>query len=58
MRDLEVGTLEENGSFAPRLSAASAAMISDVAMVADAHGTLWLAWADASGSWLERLACR
>ncbi len=58
VRNLEVGTLEENGSFAPRDIVTSAAMISDVAMVADAHGTLWLAWADASGSWLERLACR
>jgi hypothetical protein len=30
---------------------------SDVTLVAGAGGDLWLAWVDASGSWLDRLAC-
>ena len=30
----------------------------DVSLALGAHGDLWLAWVDASGSWVERLACR
>jgi hypothetical protein len=32
--------------------------MSDVALAADAHGALWVAWVDAAGSWLERVLCR
>jgi hypothetical protein len=57
-RVLELGTLGTDGAFAARDVLASAARMTDVALVADAHGTLWVAWVEGSGSWLERLVCR
>jgi hypothetical protein len=56
--ELELGALQDDGTFLARDIVATSAVISDVALVDDARGGLWLGWADASGSWLERLACR
>ena len=38
----------------PRDVPPTAASPRDVALAADAHGALWVAWVDAGGSWLER----
>jgi hypothetical protein len=57
-RVLEMGTLATDGAFAAQEVVASAAKMTDVALAADAHGTLWVAWVDGAGSWLERLVCR
>jgi len=57
-RVLEVGLIAPDGAFAARDVVASSSKMTDVALAADAHGTLWVAWVDAAGSWLERVACR
>jgi hypothetical protein len=57
-RVLEMGTITLEGAFAVRDIVASSGKMTDVALVADAQGALWVAWLDASGSWLERMACR
>lgn len=57
-RELELGALQDDGTFLARDIVATSAAISDVALVEDTESSLWLGWADASGSWLERLACR
>jgi hypothetical protein len=55
---LEVGDLTADGVFAPRAVVPTADTPSDVSLVLDGHGALWLGWVDAAGSWLERLICR
>ncbi|HEY5146387.1 MAG TPA: hypothetical protein VII82_06455, partial [Polyangiaceae bacterium] len=57
-RVLEVGDLSADGIFTPRAVVPTADTPSDVSLVLDGHGTLWLGWVDAAGSWLERLICR
>jgi hypothetical protein len=57
-RVLEMGLITPEGAFAARDVVASSGKMTDVALAADAHGTLWVTWVDAAGSWLERLACR
>ncbi len=56
-RDLELGELTTDGSFVAKQIVASAAGATEVALAADGRGALWVAWADASGTWLERLGC-
>jgi hypothetical protein len=58
LRVLELGLLQDDGTFLPRDIVATSALMSDVALVGDARGAMWIAWTDASDSWLERLACR
>jgi hypothetical protein len=55
--ELELGELFGDGIFAARDVVPTRGHISDVAMAFDLRGGLWVAWADASGSWLERLQC-
>jgi hypothetical protein len=55
---LELGALATDGYFAPRALIPTGGAPADLALVLDGQGALWLAWVDASGSWLERLACR
>jgi hypothetical protein len=57
-RVLELGEVREGGVFEPLELVATNASPNDVALVADGHGGLWLAWVDAAGSWVERLTCR
>ena len=57
-RVLEMGAITPEGAFAARDIVASSSKMSDVALAADAHGALWVAWVDAAGSWLERVLCR
>jgi hypothetical protein len=56
--ELELGELSNEGVFAARDVVATRGHISDVAMASDPRGGLWIAWADSSGSWLERMQCR
>ena len=57
-RVLELGTIAPGGAFAPRDILTAASKLTDVALAADRHGALWVAWVDAGGSWLERVVCR
>jgi hypothetical protein len=57
-RVLEVGDVNDEGSFVGRDTLTVAGTPSHVAIVVDGRGGLWLTWVDASGSWLERLACK
>jgi len=56
-RLLEVGELATDGSFAGKHIVAGADGATDVALASDSRGALWIAWLDASGSWVERLGC-
>jgi hypothetical protein len=55
---LELGEVGADGSFTPRDIIPTADLPNDVSLALGPHGDLWLAWVDASGSWVERLACR
>jgi hypothetical protein len=57
-RILELGQVDAEGSFTPRDVVPTGERPSDVSLAFGPHGELWLAWVDASGSWVERLACR
>jgi hypothetical protein len=57
-RVLELGEVAGDGAFVPHDLVPTTGAASDVALAADAHGALWLAWVDTGGGWLERLACR
>jgi hypothetical protein len=56
-RVLELGEIDADGSFTPRDVVPTAERPNDVTLAVGPHGDLWLAWVDASGSWVERLAC-
>lgn len=56
-RLLEVGELETDGSFVAKHIVAGADGATDVVLASDSRGALWIAWLDASGSWVERLGC-
>jgi hypothetical protein len=51
---LELGTLAANGRFEPQCQVAEGSTFADLAIAVDRRGALWLAYTDASGSWLER----
>jgi hypothetical protein len=55
---LEVGDVNDEGSFVGRDTVTVAGTPTYVAIAVDGRGGLWLTWVDASGSWLERLACK
>jgi hypothetical protein len=57
-RALELGEITPRGDFASYEIVPTGAGPNDVALAADDHGALWLAWVDGAGSWIERLACR
>jgi hypothetical protein len=57
-RTLELGEINAAGAFVPYEEIPTGNLPSDVALASDDRATLWLAWVDSSGSWLERLACR
>jgi hypothetical protein len=56
-RLLELGQVGADGAFAARDVVPTSGDPTDVALVVDTLGTLWLAWCDAGGSWLERISC-
>jgi hypothetical protein len=57
-RVVEVGVVAADGTFGARHVVPASGKPTDVSLTADAHGGLWLAWLDASGSWVERIACK
>ena len=57
-RVLELGEVATDGTFTARDIVPTADSPSDLSLAVGSHGDLWLAWVDASGSWVERLACR
>jgi hypothetical protein len=57
-RVLEVGSVGAAGAFSPRDVLVTAAKLTDVTLVADREGALWVAWVDGAGSWVERVVCR
>jgi hypothetical protein len=56
-RMLELGEIVPSGAFLPGDIVPTTGKPSDVSLVGDGVGSLWLAWVDSSGSWLERLVC-
>ncbi len=57
-RVLELGDVGADGAFVAHDTVATADSPSELSLAVGPHGDLWLAWLDASGSWVERLACR
>jgi len=57
-RVLEIGEVDDDGSLASRDAVAVSGNPTHTAIAVDGHGGLWIAWADGSGSWLERMACK
>ena len=58
-RVLEIGEATPEGAFVVRHAVAgTSGAPRDVALVVDVRGTLWVAWLDSAGSWVERIACR
>ncbi len=56
-RGIEVGKLDDRGTFTPHGLLSTTGRVSSVALAADAAGTLWIYYTDAAGSWLERRVC-
>jgi hypothetical protein len=58
-RVLELGTLSAEGAFEARdVLPDASGKTTDVALLADPLGGVWVAWVDGTGSWLERVVCR
>lgn len=56
-RAVELGRLDEEGTFASYGLVSTTGRVANVAVAADAMGTLWIYYTDATGSWLERRIC-
>jgi hypothetical protein len=56
-RVLDVGQVGPDGAIAVRQTVRTSGNPADIALAVDPFGALWLAWVDAEGSWIERLAC-
>jgi hypothetical protein len=57
-RALELGEVRDGAGFVASDVLPTAATPSDVSLAVDSRGALWVAWMDAAGSWVERVACR
>ncbi|MGD0678328.1 MAG: hypothetical protein ABSC94_23205 [Polyangiaceae bacterium] len=57
-RILEIGDLRQGASFRSIGVISTHSSPSDVSLAIDSHAALWVAWVDAAGSWVERLACK
>jgi hypothetical protein len=57
-RVLELGEVTDRGEFAPQALVPTGEKPAEVDLATGPQGDLWLAWVDASGAWVERLACR
>lgn len=53
-RVLELGEIDPSGAYKPLCVAAESTKFSDVSLTADKFGTVWLAYTDAEGTWIER----
>jgi hypothetical protein len=53
-RALELGEIDPSGTFKALCVAAESSKFADVSLTADRLGTLWLAYTDAKGTWIER----
>jgi hypothetical protein len=53
-RALELGEIDPTGAYKPLCVAAESSKFSDVSLTADRFGTVWLAYTDAEGTWIER----
>lgn len=51
---LELGEIDPSGAIKPLCAAAESSKFSDVSLTPDRFGTLWLAYTDAQGTWIER----
>ncbi|MGO8999378.1 MAG: hypothetical protein ACLQVI_39130, partial [Polyangiaceae bacterium] len=56
-RGLELGKLDEAGTFVPYGLVSSKGRVRSPALAVDRAGMLWLAFTDGAGTWLERRAC-
>ena len=51
---LELGEIEDSGAWKPLCSLAERMSFSDVTLLADRFGTLWITYTDGDGTWIER----
>jgi hypothetical protein len=56
-KDLELGELTSDGVFSLKQVIARAEGATEVALLSDSRGALWVTWLDRSGSWIQRLSC-
>jgi hypothetical protein len=56
-RVLELGRLDDNGAFRSLGLVSEGKAITDVDLVADAQGGVWILYGDAKATWLERRIC-
>jgi hypothetical protein len=56
--DIETGYLSVDGSFVSLDAFAATGRVQELAIAIDAQSALWVAWLDASGSWVQRSRCR
>jgi len=56
-RGLELGRLDDTGMFISYGLVSSKGRVKSAAIAADAAGTVWLAFTDGAGTWLQRRAC-
>jgi len=53
-RELEIGTIGARGAFRKSCTIARGSTFANVSMLADREGTVWIAYTDEAGTWLER----
>jgi hypothetical protein len=51
---LELGEIDDKGAFKALCVTAESASFGDVSLLSDRFGTLWIAYTDADGTWIER----
>jgi hypothetical protein len=56
-RVLELGKLDDKGVFTPYGLVPTQGKVKSVTMAGENGGTMWLAYTDGAGTWLERRAC-
>ena len=56
-RILELGRIDSAGSFTSLGAVSSGKRITDMAIAADTHGSVWLLYGDSNATWLERRVC-
>jgi hypothetical protein len=56
-RILELGRIDASGTFASFGEIASGAAVTDVALIEDSSGAVWIAYGDSTVTWLERRVC-
>jgi hypothetical protein len=56
-RVLEVGVVADSGDFEAHDFLSTTGDPSDVALLVDASGALWVSWVDKAGAWVEHFSC-